>query len=469
MRSLKVLFIVGRFYAEVADLRIEIKAICIGLLVMFTAVALSGCLLSSADELYSLPQVSEEYLRLQWHINTVLNQGAVLSPPSGGPNRQSVQLRDFDGDGINEVFAFFSIPDDSPLKVYIFKMIDGDYAVTEIIEGVGTGFESVRYVDMDGDGCMEIIIGWQMGAALKHMSIYSIKDFHSIMLGSAEYEGITVYDLNGDGSDDIITVRLPSQESGAVAEAFSLTPDVEIVSKEARLSNGIETITRVLTGRLIDGVPAIFVESEGKFDQGDLVTDICVYKDGSFSNISVKGPSGVSEETVRATVRFRILSSDINKDGIIKVPMPRLLRAQSERAYYAIDWYSFNSRGFSRLALTTYHNNSDEWFLILPYDWRGKVSVRREDAVTGERTIIFSYIVSEDGPYEDFLKVYRITGDAREERARLPGRVMLISEGMAVFAFELLAPPDSFGLTFSETLIRQNFRLIYSDWLAGTI
>jgi hypothetical protein len=298
-----------------------------------------------------------------------------------------------------------------------------------------------------------------MGAALKYMSIYSIKDFHAVFLDGAEFEGITVYDLNGDGNDDIVVLRLPTQETGAVAEVFTLMPDGEIIKEEARLSNGIGTISRVLTGKLIDGVPAIFVESEGMFENGILVTDICAFQDERFMNVSLRA-SGVSEETVRE----RIQSADINRDGIVKVPMPRRLHAQSESPYYAIDWYAFNIFGSSRLALTTYHNNTDEWFLILPFDWRGRVSVRRE----GERTVIFSYIAGEEGPYEDFLKIYKITGDMREERGGLPGRVTLLSEGTAVYAFELLAAPNSFGLTFDEALIKDNFRLIYSEWLTGT-
>ena len=450
-------------------MKLSRKAISIVMLAAMLAAFFSGCLRITADELYRLPQISEQHMKLQGHMNRILNEGAEYSAPRSGSNRQSIQLRDLDGDGVDEVIAFFSIPSDSTLVIYIFQMSDGDYTIATTIEGVGTAFDSVRYVDMDGDGILEIVVGWQMGEALRHMSIYSIKDFHSVLLASEEYYGLTVYDLNGDGNDDVITVRLPSQESGAVAEAYILMPDGEIVHSETRLSNGIETITRILPGKLIDGVPAIFVESEGRFDDGDLVTDICVLQGGSLTNISVKGPSAVSEETVRETVRMRILSSDINNDGIVKVPMPRLLKAQSETAYYAIDWYSFNSRGLSRLALTTYHNNTDEWFLILPFNWRGKVSVRREDVFAGERTVIFSYISEDERPHEDFLKVYRITGDAREERAKLPGRVLLISEGTAVYAFELLAPPDSFGLSFNEALIIANFRLIYSDWLAGTI
>lgn len=441
------------------------QEISIILLLVMIVLGLSGCLRVTADELYSLPQVSEGYLKLQQHINTIINQGAEYSPPTGGPNRQSVQLEDLTGDGVNEVIAFFSFPVDSVMRVYIFRMIDNDYSVAEVIEGVGTAIDSVRYVDMDGDGVKEIIIGWKMSETLKYISVYSIKDFHSVLLAKAEYTGITIYDLNGDGNDDLITLRLNSPEAGAVAEFFTLMPDGEVVKAETRLSNGIENISRVLTGRLIDGVPAVFVESEGKYDEGPLVTDICVFKDGSFTNVTLKWPSGFSEETVRQLYHC----SDINKDGIIKVPIPKLLRAQSETPYHAIDWYSFNSSGHNYLALTTYHNNNDEWFLILPFDWRGNVSVRREDAVSGVRTVVFSYTASEDGPYEDFLKVHKLTGDMAEERVLQPGRVKLMSDGAAIYAFELLAPPNSFGLTYDENIIRNNFRLIYSDWLAGTI
>jgi len=194
-----------------------------------------------------------------------------------------------------------------------------------------------------------------------------------------------------------------------------------------------------------------------------MVTDILAMQRGSFTNISLDTASGVSD----ATVRHRMGSSEVNKDGIIKTPVLRRLIAQSETEYYAIDWYAYSSNGSSSLALTTYHNNFDEWFLILPFDWREKVSVRREDAVPGERTIIFSYFARENTPHEDFLKIFKLSGEHAEERARRDNRVLLMTEGAAAYAFELLAPPDSFGLTFNEELIRENFRLIYSEWLSG--
>jgi hypothetical protein len=285
-----------------------------------------------------------------------------------------------------------------------------------------------------------------------------------LLVSSVEFSEIAVYDLSGDGTDDVIVFRMPTQDTGAVAEMYSLMQDGEIIREEARLSGGIESISRILTGTLIDNSPAVFIDSEGSFDNGSLVTDILVKSRHGFENISLNMATGVSDDTVR----HRMASADINQDGIIKVPYLRLLIAQSETEYFAIDWFAFRTSGQNLLALTTYHNTFDEWFLILPFDWREKVSVRREDSVPGERTIIFSYFANPAGPHVDFLKIFKLSGEHAEERAQDGDRVLLRTEGTSSYAFEITAPPDSFGMTFNETVIRENFRLIYSDWITGS-
>jgi len=290
--------------------------------------------------------------------------------------------------------------------------------------------------------------------------------FHSqLLVSSVEFTEMAVYDLTDDGTDDVIIFRTPIQDAGAVAEIFSLMQDGEIVKEEAKLSNGIESISRVFTGTLIDGSPALFVDSEGSFENGGLVTDVFAKTSDGFSNISLHAASGISEDTVR----HRMSSSDINKDGIIKVPYLRRLIAQSETEYFAIDWFAFRPSGQSTLMLTTYHNTFDEWFLILPRDWREKVSVRREDSVPGERTIIFSYFANPSGPHVDFLKIFKLSGENAVERANAGQRTLLRTEGTSAYAFEIIAQPDSFGLTFNDAVIKENFRLLYSEWLVSGV
>lgn len=441
-----------------------VKAVII--LILLSALLLTtGCLQISADELYSLPAISEEYVRLQAQINLLISQGAEFLPPTGGPNRQAIQLRDLTGNGTNEVIAFFSVPGDSALRIYIFELIDGDYTVAAVIEGVGTEIESIRYVDMDGNGTVELAVGWQMGPALKFLSIYSIDGFYSqLLVSGAEYSEIAVYDLTGDGGQEIVLFRLPTFETGAAAEIYRLMSDGEIIRQDARLSSFVESISSIQTGLLSDGTPAIFVDSDGSFIDGSLVTDIFAMRDNSFTNITLDPMSGVSNETVR----HRMSSTDINGDGIIMVPALRRLIQHNATEYYALDWYAFGIDGSSTRMLTTYHNIFDEWFLILPDDWRDSVSVKREDGIPGERTIIFSYNSQEDATqgFVQFLSITRLSGENVYERATRGNREILAIEGNTVFAYEFFVPENSFGLTFNEAMINENFRLIFTEWLS---
>lgn len=422
---------------------------------------LTGCFSITADELFSLPQASEEYLNLQVRINAVLAEGAVYAPPTSGPNRQSVQLVDLDSDGVSEALAFFRTTGEKPLKIYIYKKTEESYETAEILEGDGTALERILYADMDGDGISELVVGWQMSAALLHMGIYSIKNYESVQLKRADYTELAINDIDGDGDSDALVLRLSSAELPGEADVFSLMADGEVVSSSSRLSKGLESISHVLEGNLSDGTPAVFVE--GVNNDNNIITDIFVSRNGGIANVSASLSSGISEATIRS---IEVYSADINEDGIIEVPAPRLLEKQTETNYYVIDWNAYNGMGVSKPVFTTYHNFQDDWYLILPDDWVDRINVRREDNASGERTIVFSYLPDDSDTYEDFLNIYTLSGDNKDDRAIIPGRFRLDEDGDTIYAAELLAAAQ--GLTVNRTVIAQNFMLI-SEWSTGVV
>ena len=61
----------------------KILAGSIGL--VFILLTVAGCFRIKADELYSLPQPSKEYLKLQAQLSAVLATGAEYSPPCPAP------------------------------------------------------------------------------------------------------------------------------------------------------------------------------------------------------------------------------------------------------------------------------------------------------------------------------------------------------------------------------------------------
>ncbi|MDR2501976.1 MAG: VCBS repeat-containing protein [Oscillospiraceae bacterium] len=366
---------------------------------------------------------------------------------------------DFDGDGAEEVISFFILPGDNPLKIYIFRDAGHDYELADIIESVGANFESARYADLDGDGVLELIVGHLVSPALRSMTVYSIRGLTHTKLAEAVYSALSVYDFTGDGRDDLAVTRLSSSEFPGEVELFSFPRSGEPISYTAQLSFGVESLVRVLPGRLATGESALFVD--GKPSGGALVTDVFTVTGSALKNISVSTPGGVSMSTLRDVP---VYTADINRDGAPDVPMPRLLPQQSDARYYAYDWYTFTADGMRRLALSTFHNESDGWYFILRPEWRGYVTVRRESHIAGERTIIFSHTAG--GALTDFLKIYTLTGENSENRERLPNRFRLYHDWGTIYAAEIL---DSGGqISITESDVNGAFSRIVEEWSFGS-
>ncbi|MGE4485251.1 MAG: FG-GAP repeat domain-containing protein [Oscillospiraceae bacterium] len=442
----------------------KIKRILAALVPLSLMLLLSGCFTKSAEELYSLPQLSEGYLQLQEQLDAVQSAGAEFSAPTSGMNRQSVQLEDVDGDGMKEALAFFSVQgDEKPLKIIIFRNINGAYAEAARIEGEGANIDSVYYTDMNGDGQKEIIVGWQISAGIGMLSLYSARDFQITTLLSTNYTGYNVYDLNRDECSDLLVTNLSTSDLSGEVELFSLTSDGEVASTSARLTSGVESVMRVRTGYVRAKVPALFVESV--INGSSLVTDIFTCINNNIRNITADVKSGVSEDTIRT---YNVYCTDVNADGTLEVPYPQLLPSQSETtSYWAIDWYVYNAYGVSEPVLTTYHNYSDGWYLILPDGWRGNIAVRREDTVSGARAVVFSVFGESSSAPQDFLVIYTLSGANREEQAKVSGRFILAQEDETVYAAKLLIDSNDFPLTADKETIKQNFSIIRSEWITG--
>ena len=438
-----------------------IKRVLAALLLALTGLLLSGCVNSTIDELLSLPQPSEEYLELQKSIDEIIRSGAVYSAPSAGSYRQSVQLYDVNGDGVNEALAFFNIAGEKPLKIYVFRLRGSRYETAAVIEGDGTEIASISYLDMNGDGWAEIVVGWKMGSDIQMLNIYSLKGFAVSSVAATDYNEYLTADLDDNGREDLLVMRqLDGDDAGSVV-FYTMTGDGEIESSEARMSLGSKSVAKAVTGQLLDGETALFVESV--YGGTGLITDIFLSRDGQLRNISAAG-SGESSSTVRY---YTVYCRDINGDGIMEIPIPRSLPVQGETGYRALDWYSYSARGRSSLAVSTYHNYSDSWYLILPKSWRGHVTVRREDSASGERAVVFSVWNGENVPVTDFLKIYALSGENRAEAAVRGSRQVLKREDEVIYSAELLLEGGKWEYMVDFQFLREHFFLIYSEWITG--
>ncbi len=428
--------------------------------------ALSGCMDAAADDLYTLPELSEGYLKLQSVIDGVLSSGAEYAAPTAGANRQPVQREDLDGDGVREVLAFFNFAgSDRPLKIYIFRTDGETYTEAARIEGDGTSIDSVSYLDMDGDGVREIAVGWQMGPGINMLSVYSTKGFQLNQIINTNYTEYTVCNIEEGSGSEVMVLRLSTSDLTGEAELYSLLSDGEVQRSMALLSNNIEGLLRVRSTQLLDGPGGILVESTAA--GGGIITDILTIKNNKLRNVTLDETAGISVSTRRgATVYCR----DINGDGVLEVPkLVPFPSATEGTVYYMTEWHAYYSSGRDIVSRVAYINYTDFWSLTLPEQWIGRIGVRREEGAVGERMIIFSTVDDTGAAKEDFLIIYTLTGDNRAERAVSGGRFLLQEEEETICSAKILVDASSFELPVSRELVRENFGFIYSEWSTGEI
>ena len=197
-------------------------------LILCLCFLLTGCLFNSrVEDLYCLPQLPEEYTELKNKIDDILSDGAEYDAPLSGGNVQPVQLVDLDGDGTEEAVAFFrKSTEEKPLKIYIFRVQGESYEQAAVIEGSGTAIYSISYTDMDGDGVMELAVGWRVNntdpdnlQTLQALSIYKLKELQPKELLQKTYAKYIIADLNEDKKKELIIIR-SDEESNCTADYY---------------------------------------------------------------------------------------------------------------------------------------------------------------------------------------------------------------------------------------------------------
>jgi len=409
------------------------------IIIVFTAILILSALMSScvgktADELYKLPQLSAEFKQLQRMIDAALESGLEYSPPQQGKNTAAVQLRDIDGDGTEEAFAFF-FSGEYDLNVYYYRRIDDTYIVADILQIAGQTFDEVEYVDMNGDDIWGIAIGARLGTEKKRVTFYKLSNENHNKLekySESDYLSICFGDITGDGYDDMICVKNNQKDTTLECMATWLVSDAYLVSKTSELSSIAKMPKKMTVGILNDGITCVFTDSETT--DGGLVTDIfCVSKDELINIVKTDGVPATYRSADAPYTTERLHGEDI----MARVPEEIVTPENNISAGACYDWYSYSSNGEKTYEATTYYYSDGGWCLDIDRTWIAGLTVIIEDNpyVYGERTISFS--CAENDSEKPFLIIYMLTGDRREDRSQLSGRFILNNDGTNIIAAEL--------------------------------
>lgn len=411
-------------------------------LAVFAALSCTGCMMADVDTLFSLPKLPDGYLRLQTLLDAETAKGSAYAAPTGGTWRQSVQQVDLDGDGRAEALAFFTDKTGTP-KICIYKPDDqGGYTDYAVISGEGTAIGGVDYADLNGDGQSEIAVAWQTSAKLTLLSVYSLSDGEPKTLLSADCTNFVLTDLDGDGVSELLALRA----EGAV-DMYTFSVGGDVFRSTAPLSGSIESLQRARTGTLSDGMAAFFVESS--LTDGSCVTDVYVVRDGALTHLTPDASPRACE----------VWATDIDADRCLEVPETEQM---GDSGYYFLRWYALDSQGGRSLRRITFHCFDDGWYLTFTQEDTVNLTVRRDEGISGQYSMIFSS-QGEDGTWTERAEICVFSGDNRRELAQEDG-FFILREGVGiVYAARIL--DDS----ISRESVEDHFYLIYSEWQTGAL
>ncbi len=430
------------------------------LLVCMAGLLINGCAMLTVDEMYRPPKRSEQYNHLQSAIDQAM-AGREYCAPLSGENRQPVQSADLDGDGNPEYLLFAKSGSEKPLEILIFRQTEERYVLSETISGSGLAFDRVEYVQVDGKRGMELVVGKQVSdQILRTVSVYSFAGGQAEQLVAANYAYFLTVDLDSDKCSELMVLHPGSSESGrGVAVLYGMEQGVMGRSNEVELSEPVDKLKRVITGRLHGGTPAVFVGSA--VEESAIITDVFSIVNGVFTNVSLSNESGTSVQTLR---NFYVYADDIDDDGEVELPdLIDILAREEDRPssrHCMIRWYAMTPQGDEVDKLYTFHNFVGGWYLSLDADWAYRITVEQVGSAYE------FYLKDETG--ENFVKiltVYGFTGQNREELANQDNRFVLYRGESTVYSAYLEVASGVIDIT-QEDLIN-GFHLIRQDWKTG--
>lgn len=427
--------------------------------VLLIALCLCGCM-RTADQMYRVPKRSDSYNNLQSSIDAAMD-GLTYCAPLAGENQQNVQMADLNGDGEQEYLLFAKSTSERPLRILVFENINGEFVKTETVECNGSAFDQVEYVDLDGNGGLEIVVGRQLSdQVVRSVSVYTLFNNELVQLLSAQYSKFLTVDFQNNNQMELFILRPGETETdNGVAELYRMKDGVIERYNEATMSQPADQLKRVIIGKLEGGAKAIYVAS--KAGENALVTDVYTVSDKMLLNVALSNETGTAVQTLR---NFYIYADDIDNDSVVDLPSLIPMKPMDEMAYtdqhQLIRWYAMTPEGREVSKMYTYHTFVGGWYMQLDSQWAPRLVVKN----IGHQ---YEFYIWDEGykTVQKVMTVYAFTAQNREEQGLSDGRFILHKTDSTVYAAFLEEVADQYGLT--KESVSYSFRMIEREWKTG--
>ncbi len=420
---------------------------------LFLTFLLVGCSPVSLDteDLMRPPQLSETQSLIYDALLAALgtsSSNVALRYPRSGDYRSAFIFRDLDGDGIEEVLAFYSLeasPDE--LNINVMQQREERWVSVYDTPGGTLGVESVDFVSLTNEDELDIVIGWGDGSQqVNQISVLRFEEDIMHTLYQGRYTEYVTSDFDGDGLEELMTVSLSSTGGKPYATLMVNESGVLVESRSIQLNLEMTDFAQIIAGAITPEYRGILVE--GWIGEDTLATDVILVGDRSTS-LAFEGGSEFYEETIRRSLE--VLSDDVNSDGLPDIPIQTLApeHDSSENSHYYTTYCSLTENFELQPVSTAYINEPQGYTFYLPEYWVEHTAVSTDDS-SGELRF-WEYDPDTEQTGQELLRIRAYSIKDYQDRFDLEQYQQIGQKGNFIYDVYLLAPTTGdYALTQTE-------------------
>ena len=359
------------------------------LILMFFSALLcfTGCSAryNNLEELLTAPKLSQNQSDIVNALDSFVGDKITLKYPYQGENLSPFSFCDLNGDGIEEVVVTYIAKNNSPyIQIAILqKQNDSKWKVTQNITGLDTEIDKIFFstpTHTDTNNFTNIIVGYQgRNTNEKTMAYYSSNEFEYYLYFQQIYYMFEVTDITLDNVDDVLLITAPSLQDNLQLYLFTSDNSSINTPKKTILDTNFSNVKNFHITK--DYYNNNMVIIDGFISSNTLSTEVYYYENEGFIRWN-NNSKNISELTTRNYININ--SEDIDKDGIIEIPIVEHLNINENNKFCLISYYEFNKDDYFEKSFGIYdfelnifiplplmlkdtiqitNNNNHQWFV----------------------------------------------------------------------------------------------------------
>ena len=321
----------------------------------------------------------EAYIKIKKQVDKPDMRGNyILKYPKSGEYRSSFVIKDVNGDGKDEAIVFYSLgTENSMIHLNLLKNTDDGWKSISDIEGISADIDRIQFGDLNGDGMLEVLTGWNIDLSNRQLVMYSLDSGVLNEWYKELYTEFVVGRLTDSGRDSLLILHSNATAKTTTAKLmqteFEKKTNAMVLAEigSTRLDGSIQQFLTPVISRLSDSINGVYVD--GLRSSGGMVTEL-IYWDG----LQLLAPFYDSTKN-RTILTYRdtpLPSRDMQGDGEIKWPATQTIAGyeytESDKVWFT-RWNSWSviskkvTQDFSCII-----NMSDGYYFQTDEEWDGR-------------------------------------------------------------------------------------------------